>query len=243
MRKIFSMIMVALVALFVTSSCKLENGNNPDPDRANNLLWWEVNNSIHQHYDIFIAVAFLNDTMLEKSTVYDGYRLSEEMGADNIYTISYSDYGKLYRIKTDGKRLDEGGEWSIYLRLSNYEEYMKLGVVKGIVGESSKFNLLIEYNATPYYYINYTAESEMEYEYDKVRECLCVKYNTFKGVTWDASSPNDYAINFEVVEPLVLYTSIETGKINILYKDLVDSTSRQLSVVINNKITTFATPN
>ena len=83
----------------------------------------------------------------------------------------------------------------------------------------------------------------MEYEYDKINECLCVKYNTFKGVVWDASAPNDYAINFEVVEPLVIRASIEEGKIDILYKDLVDITSRQLSVVIANKVATYVTPN
>ena len=120
-----------------------------------------------------------------------------------------------------------------------------MGEVEGIIGETSKFNLLIDNSMCTIYGSNscYSAESEMEYEYDKINECLCVKYNTFKGVVWDASAPNDYAINFEVVEPLVIRASIEEGKIDILYKDLVDITSRQLSVVIANKVATYVTPN
>ena len=245
MRKIFSMIMVALVALFVATSCKIGEGSNPDPDRANNLLWRHVQVPINQHYEHFRAVAYLNDTLLDKSVVEGGYTPSNVVVENNIYTIYYgaTSYSKSYRIQTDGKRFDEGGVWTIYYRTSVYDEYKKLGEAKGIVGESSKFNLAIDNSACNYQNWYYSAESEMEYEYDNIRECLCVKYNTFKGVTWDVLYPNDYAINFEVVEPLVIRTSIEEGKIDILYKDLVDITSRQLSVVITNQNSTFVTPN
>ena len=247
MRKIFSMIMVALVALFVATSCKLDNGTEPDIDRAKNLLWWHVQVPINQHYEHFRAVAYLNDTLLDKSVVEGGYTPSNVVVENNIYTIYYgsTSYSKSYRIQTDGKRFDEGGVWTIYYRIGTNNEYKKLGEVEGIIGETSKFKFLIDSSMCTVYGSNscYSAESEMEYEYDKINECLCVKYNTFKGVVWDASAPNDYAINFEVVEPLVIRTSIEEGKIDILYKDLVDITSRQLSVVIANSTATYVTPN
>ena len=247
MRKIFSMIMVALVALFVATSCKIGEGSNPDPDRANNLLWWHVQVPINQHYEHFRAVAYLNDTLLDKSVVEGGYTPSNVVVENNIYTIYYgaTNYARSYRIEIDSKRLDEGGKWTIYYRIGTNNEYKKLGEVEGIIGETSKFKFLIDSSMCTVYGSNscYSAESEMEYEYDKIKECLCVKYNTFKGVVWDASAPNDYAINFEVVEPLVIRTSIEEGKIDILYKDLVDITSRQLSVVIANSTATYVTPN
>ena len=247
MRKIFSMIMVALVALFVATSCKLDNGTEPDIDRAKNLLWWHVQVPINQHYEHFRAVAYLNDTLLDRSVVEGGYTPSNVVVENNIYTIYYGAtiYARSYRIEIDSKRLDEGGKWTIYYRIGTNNEYKKLGEVEGIIGETSKFNLLIDSSKCTVYGSNscYSAESEMEYEYDKINECLCVKYNTFKGVVWDASAPNDYAINFEVVEPLVIRTSIEEGKVDILYKDLVDITSRQLSVVITNQNSTFVTPN
>ena len=49
MRKIFSMIMVALVAMFATSSCMLSSGTDPNPNRKDNLLWGRVNTAINQH--------------------------------------------------------------------------------------------------------------------------------------------------------------------------------------------------
>ena len=247
MRKIFSMIMVALMALFVATSCKLDNGTEPDIDRAKNLLWWHVQVPINQHYEHFRAVAYLNDTLLDRSVVEGGYTPSNVVVENNIYTIYYgsTNYARSYRIEIDSKRLDEGGKWTIYYRIGTNNEYKKLGEAEGIIGETSKFKFLIDSSMCTVYGSNsyYSAESEMEYEYDNIRECLCVKYNTLKGVTWDVLYPNDYAINFEVVEPLVIRTSIEEGKIDILYKDLVDITSRQLSVVIANSTATYVTPN
>ena len=225
---------VAILALMTLTACRLDTANDPDLDRGNNLLWWHVQVPINQHYEHFRAVAYLNDTLLDRSVVEGGYTPSNVVVENNIYTIYYgtTNYARSYRIEIDSKRLDEGGKWTIYYRI-------------GTNNESKKFNLLIDSSMCTIYGSNscYSAESEMEYEYDKINECLCVKYNTFKGVVWDASAPNDYAINFEVVEPLVIRASIEEGKIDILYKDLVDITSRQLSVVIANKVATYVTPN
>ena len=238
---------VAILALMTLTACRLDTANDPDLDRGNNLLWWHVQVPINQHYEHFRAVAYLNDTLLDRSVVEGGYTPSNVVVENNIYTIYYgaTNYARSYRIEIDSKRLDEGGKWTIYYRIGTNNEYKKLGEVEGIIGETSKFNLLIDNGMCTVYGSNscYSAESEMEYEYDKINECLCVKYNTFKGVVWDASAPNDYAINFEVVEPLVIRASIEEGKIDILYKDLVDITSRQLSVVIANKVATYVTPN
>ena len=243
MKKIFSMIMVALVALFVATSCELASGTDPNPNRANNLLWNRVNTAINLHFEHFLAVAYLNDTLLGKEVDNGGYEPTEVVVNDNIYTINYGStyYARSYRIKSDGKRLDEGGEWIIYYRESIYEEYEKLGVATGIEGETSKFKLSIDNSvyASHYYAYSYAAESEMEYWYDDVQDRLKITYNTFKGSTFDTSSQSDYVIEFEAVEPLVFGTEIEEGKIDILYKDLIQNTSRELTVEIANKIVTF----
>ena len=247
MRKIFSMIMVALAALFVATSCELASGTDPNPNRANNLLWNRVYTAINLHFEHFLAVAYLNDTLLGKEVDNGGYEQTEVVVNGNIYTINYGStyYARSYRIKTDGKRLDEGGEWTIYYRKSIYEEYGKLGMATGIEGESSKFKLSIDNSvcASHYYAYSYAAESEMEYWYDDVQERRCVKYNTFKGTSSDTSGQKDYMISFEVVEPLVIRASIEEGKIDILYNDNVENTSRSLSVVIVNRSVTFVTTN
>ena len=243
MRKIFSMIMVALAALCVATSCELASGTDSNPNRANNLLWGRVKDAIYLQYDNFMVVAYLNDKLLNKEYVSDIYPSYELEARDNIYTINCgsSYYVESYRIKTDGKRLDEGGEWLIYYRPSTYAEYAKLGVATGIEGEMSKFNLSIDNSAggDSYYAYSYAAESEIEYEYSDVTERLGVKFNTFKGSTFDTASQLNYIIEFEVVEPLVIRTEIEDGKVEILYKDLIQNTSRELTVEIANKIVTF----
>ena len=242
------MIMVALVALCVATSCKLANGTDPNPNRKNTLLWGRVNDVINQHYDHATAVAHLNDIMLDKSYIEIAYEPCDFMAEENTYTLRYgsTSSARSYRIKTDGKRLDEGGVWEIYYRTSTYAEYVQIGKATGIEGETSKFNLQINNEEFAQFYLAdyYAAESEIEYEYDDfLLDCLCVKYNTFKGTIAERSKQTDYTIDFEVVEPLVIYASIEQGKIDILYKDLVENTSRFLSVEIADKIVTFATPN
>ena len=248
MRKYISMIVVALAALFAATSCELASGTDPNPNRKNTLLWSRVNNAINQHYDHAVAVAYLNDILLEKSYyIGDVYRPSDLRVEDDIYTLNYGTTynARSYRIKTNGKRLDEGGAWAIYYRSSTYTEYVLLGKAVGVVGETSKFNLSIdnkEYASNHYTYC-YVAESEMEYEYDNLLDCLCIKYNTFVGTTSDVSSQSDYVIKFEAVEPLVFGATLEDGKIDILYKDLIQNTSRELTVEIADKIVTFVTPN
>ena len=248
MRKIFSMIMVALVALFATTSCKLASGTDPNPNRKDNLLWSRVNDAINQHYNHAVAVAYLNDVLLERSYyIGDVYLPSDLKVEGDVYTLSYgsTNYARSYRIKTDGKRLDEGGVWTIYYRTSTYTDYVQLGTATGFVGETSAFNLSIdniEY-ASHYYAYCYAAESEIVYEYDNALDCLCLQFNTFKGTISSTSSRSDYVIDFEVVEPLVIRTSLEQGKIDILYKDLVEKTNRFLRVEIADKMVTFVAPN
>ena len=243
MRKIFSMIMVALVAMFATSSCMLSSGTDPNPNRKDNLLWGRVNDAINQHYDHAVAVAYLNDVMLQREFVDSAYKHYELFEGTNAYTITYASNPDSYRIVTDGKRLDEGGVWTIYYRSSTYVEFGEVGKAIGIDGETSKFKLVVDNSHWGYtYYANsYTADSEIEYEYDDITDCLCVTFNTFKGFCSDEPTPTDYIIEFEVVEPLYIRASIERGAIDILYKDLIANTSRALTVEIENRDVTFAT--
>lgn len=237
MRRYFSIFVVALVALFTATSCQLESGTEPDLNRANNLLWGRVNDAINQQYDHFWAVAYLNDVMLDREYVESVYKQCEIVEGTNLYTITDASSNATYRIKTDGKRLDEGGVWAIYCRVGTYMEFSEVGKAVGIEGESSKFNLVVDNShwGYTYYADSYSAESEIEYGYDDVVECLCVQFNTFKGFCSDDPIPASYVIEFEVVEPLYIRASIEEGEVAILYKDLVEKTTRSLSVIIANR--------
>ena len=244
MKKYISILVVALVALFATS-CQLSSGTDPNPNRKYNLLWNRVNDAINQHYDHAVAVAYLNDVILEREYVNRVYWQSEIFEGTNAYTITYASHSGSHRIITDGKRLDEGGVWTIYYRSSSYVGFALVGKAVGIDGETSKFNLLVDNSGWGYtYYANsYSAESEIEYEYDNVMEGICVKFNTFKGICSNDPTPSDYVIEFEAVEPLYIRASIERGAIDILYKDLIANTSRSLTVEIANRIVTFVTSN
>ena len=248
MRRYFSIFVVALVALFTATSCQLEGGTEPDLNRANRLLWGRVNDALYQHHEHFLIVAQLNDTLLGKEYGRCPYPTCDITEKDGVYTIFYSQYNRTYRIKTDNKRLDEGGVWSIYVRYGSYGGFIELGKAEGIVGESSKFNLSIttaELGAGYGYAYCYSADSEVEYEYDDIAEGLTIRYNTVKGILADEqlSASDDYIVEFEVVEPLIIRATIESGKVDILYRDLVNNTSRSLTVEIVNKITTFAPKN
>ncbi|MBQ3026084.1 MAG: hypothetical protein IJD27_00990 [Alistipes sp.] len=248
MRRYFSIFVVALVALFTATSCQLEGGTEPDLNRANRLLWGRVNDALYQHHEHFLIVAQLNDTLLGKEYGRCPYPTCDITEKDGVYTIFYSQYNRTYRIKTDNKRLDEGGVWSIYVRYGSYGGFIELGKAEGVVGESSKFNLSIttaELGAGFGYAYCYSADSEVEYEYDDIAEGLTIRYNTVKGILADEqlSASDDYIVEFEVVEPLIIRATIESGKVDILYRDLVNNTSRSLTVEIVNKITTFAPKN
>ena len=247
MRKYISIVVVALVAMFMATSCQLENGSEPNANRANQLLWGRVNDAIYQQSNYAEAVAQLNDTLIGKSYPKQVYRQRELEVGENIYTLTYTSgyYTESYRIQTDGKLLNQGGVWTIYYRTGTYMEYVKLGQAYGIEGESSKFKLVIDdYELSHNYYNDYcyNAESEIEWEWDAIHECRLVKYNTFKGATGDSWKEADYTLDFEAVEPLVIRASIESGEIYIKYKDLVLLTNREVTVKIANKIVTFATP-
>ena len=247
MRKYISIVAVALVAMFMATSCKLESGTEPNPNRANQLLWGRVNDAIYQQFNYAEVVAQLNDTLIGKSYPKRVYTQRELEVGDNIYTLTYASgyYTESYRIQTDGKLLNQGGVWTIYYRPGTYAEYTKLGQAYGIEGESSKFKLVIDDYELRHNYYNgycYNAESEIEWEWDAIHECRLVKYNTFKGASGDSWKEADYTLDFEAVEPLVIRASIESGKIYIKYKDLVLLTNREVTVKIANKIVTFATP-
>ena len=246
MRKYILIVAVALVALFMATSCELASGTDPNPNRTNQLLWGRVSDAVYQQYDHAEAVAQLNDTLIGKSYPKTVYQPCDLEVGDNVYTLTYEKGYSLrsYRIKTDGRLLSQGGEWEIYYRTSTYMEYIKLGKAIGIEGEDAKFNLVIDNSEYSTYYNGYcyNAESEIEWEYDPIHEWRIVKYNTFKGTSTDSWRTPDYMINFDMIEPLTIRSSIEEGKIYIVYQDIVENTNREMIVKIANKIVTFASP-
>lgn len=243
MRKYISILVVALVALFTATSCQLESGTEPNPNKANQLLWRRVETALSGQYEHAQMVAWLNDYMLDVAwgETYEPITLSESEGVYTLRNTLDSDhYATTYRINTNGKRLNEGGEWILYVKYNSYMEYAKIGVVKGIVGENAKFAIDCEVShQTPYYN---ALKSEVEYSFNATEDIYELKFASCKGISTntDHATNMEYIIEFEATEPLV-YTgkTLWSGKIDILYKDNIAGAQRNLTVDIENKFVTF----
>ena len=244
MRRYFSILIVALVAIFATTSCQLESGTEPNPNRANQLLWRRVETALSGQYEHAQMAAWLNDYMIGGvwSETYEPIEVSEKEGVYTLSsTLSGDYYGATYRINTGGKLLNEGGEWVVYVKYGSYMEFAKIGVVKGVVGEDTKFSIECEVGyQTPHYN---TLQSEVEYLFNDVEEMYEFTFMECKGISTDtnnASNSVEYIIEFEATEPLV-YTdkTLWSGKVDILYKDNMAGTERNVTAVIERRFVTF----
>ena len=189
-------------------------------------------------------VAWLNDHIIGTvwGETYEPIEVSEKEG---VYTFSYlmsgDYYSTTYRINTGGKKLNEGGEWIVYVKYGAYMEFAKVGVVKGVVGEDTKFSIECEVShQTPHYN---ALQSEVEYLFNDVEEMYEFTFMECKGISTDtnnASNSVEYIIEFEATEPLV-YTDkpLWSGKIDILYKDNMAGTERNVTAEIERRFVTF----
>lgn len=244
MRKYIPILVVAFVALFMATSCQLESGTEPNPNKANQLLWRRVETALNGQYEHAQMVAWLNDYMIGEvwSETYEPIEVSENEGVYTFsYTMSGDYYATTYRINTGGKQLNEGGEWVVYVKYGAYMEFAKIGVVRGVVGENTKFSIECEVGyQTPHYN---ALQSEVEYLFNDVEELYEFTFMECKGISTDtnnASNSVEYIIEFEATEPLV-YTdkTLWSGKIDILYKDNMAGTERNVTAVIERRFVTF----
>ena len=244
MRKYISILVVALVALFMATSCQLESGTEPNPNKANQLLWRRVETALNGQYEHAQMVVWLNDYMIGEvwSETYKPIEVSENEGVYTFsYTMSGDYYATTYRINTGGKKLNEGGEWIVYVKYGAYMEFAKVGVVKGVVGENTKFSIECEVShQTPHYN---ALQSEVEYLFNDVEEMYEFTFMECKGISTDtnnASNSMEYIIEFEATE-LLVYTdkTLWSGKIDILYKDNMEGTERNVTAEIERRFVTF----
>ena len=206
-------------------------------------MWSRVQGVLSGQYEHILAIAQLNDTLRDAeygNKPYKAYNpdITEK---DGVYTLAYG-YERTYIINTTGKKLEEGGEWGVQVKYGTYMEPYKLGTVKGVVGEPTKFSIdfedLYAYRA-PY---SNALKADIEYYYNEPEECVDITFATAEGYSveqYETTTP-DYIIEFEATEPLVYYGGmLYSGKVDILYKDNILHTQRGVTVVIFNKFATF----
>lgn len=245
MRRYFSILAVAMATILLCS-CEFAEADSPDPQRANKLLWGRVEEGLHFEYRHAQVVAHLNDVMLSRTQLDAAYDKCEISDKDGIYTLDYSGskYGsQTYRILTNGKRLDEGGEWSIYVKYGSYMEFVYIGSAKGIVGQSNKFT--IKTGNPEWYHFDYfvSQESVVEYSIDEISEVLTLLMTSATGLnTDDLQNPEsaNYTIDYKLLKPLRFEKDeLISGKVDIVYRDVQAKSQRTVVVDIENKIVTF----
>jgi hypothetical protein len=243
MRKYISIFVFAIVALF-TTSCELNGGTTPDPNRANRLLWHRVENALYEQLDYIKPIAQLNDHICGTTYSKYPYEPCNIYESEGIYTMVYGDYSYSYRVVTNKKRLDDGGEWDFYLRYGTYMQYQLFGTVKGIVGESAKFTIdmgCMEWQRSAYYN---KVESEVEYALNPITEAFEITFANVDGISSDYTAEKDYLITFKSLEPILFIDNLLiSGQVNILYEDLVKQTKQEVTVSIVEKIITFVPNN
>ena len=243
MKKYISILVVALVALFATS-CELSSGTEPNPNKANTLLWNRTSDVFGCMTHHILVVAQLNDTLRGAeygNKPYGGY-IPTITEWDGAYKVAYG-YERTYTITTAGKRLDEGGEWTVDVKYGTYMEPYKLGTVKGVEGEPMKFSF--DFDDTYAYNSLYRSalKSDIELWYNADKACFDITFSNAEGFSVEhySSSTPDYIIEFKTTEPMVYEANeLYSGEVNILYKDNVSHTQRGVTVEIFNKFVTFA---
>ena len=249
MRRYISIFAVA-IALLAATSCKLDGGTQANPNRPNEMLWDRVYSALAEQHQHIQAVAFLND-MLGGVTWSDDNTPTDIEVKDGTYTFTYGNpqysLTTSYRIVTGGQRLDEGAEWTIYIRYGSYMDDEKIGSVRGVVGKPSRFSIALDSEIGYGTSYRNAIQAEVECAYNDSAKCADISLLTADGLSTDRGylgAESDYAIEFAAEEPVLFREGeLHSGKIEIRYKDYVLQTERRLVVNIVNKIITFAPEN
>lgn len=220
-------IIVALLALVCSTSCLLDSGSDPDMNRSKRIIYND--RAVHPIYQaqtyawyFVVADTFLYGSEEEQAAIKSSY--DDELMVEAIeggIRISRDDSRSYYTVTTDGKKLSEGGLWS----LTSGTATKLIVTATGIEGSDKTFCLQYNANST----------------YDKVDMDMVVSYN-YPVVSLYGSSllqdPNgEYSIDVTIdgTTPLVYsdkidYMGFESGVVDVVYRDLVDGTSKSFSV-------------
>lgn len=135
-------ILVAILALLGLTSCVIESGYTPKEDAAARTLYNRANDMLYMHAIAYAPYMIYADALLRddaeaidilKRDLYDNY--FTEILEDGVKIIHINGYVK---IKTGGKRLEEGGVWQLYFYDNDYVAY----TCTGVVGQQRSFTVM-----------------------------------------------------------------------------------------------------
>ena len=135
-------ILVALVAMLGITSCVIESGYTPAEDAAARTLYNRANDMLFMHAIAYAPYMIYADALLREDAEAVEILKTEEFSQ---YTAEILEDGVRLahvngstKVKTGGKRLEEGGVWQLYFYDNDYASY----TCTGIAGQQRSFTVI-----------------------------------------------------------------------------------------------------
>ena len=135
-------ILVALVAMLGITSCVIESGYTPNEDAAARTLYNRANDMLFMHAIAYAPYMIYADALLREDAEAVEILKTEEFSQ---YTAEILEDGVRLahvngstKVKTGGKRLEEGGVWQLYFYDNDYASY----TCTGIAGQQRSFTVI-----------------------------------------------------------------------------------------------------
>jgi hypothetical protein len=227
-------IIVALLALAMAVGCKIEDGTKPQVDGGKRVLWTATYAKVYNcyccgHYAIFAEALLADNQELAAAAnvvlEFDN-RLKVEIEPDRVVlTKELSAYDKqIYTITTNGKKLSEGGIWTIHFKHStngNGQDTL-LATITGTQGSEGVFGCRCQSDS------GYT-NSDITYTYS-VEQGIVATMN-FVGEVVDEGSKLTFTTQPQM--PFVIANKIlKSGAVDIAFEDIERATNRSFTTVV-----------
>ena len=238
---------IALVALLLLTACRIGEGNHPDKNAVDRLLYNRANTvlieaNLLSSFAIYADIYMSKDeaTMrLANAVLFKDYLITEaEDGL--IFKRVYSDGTMLdkYKITTGGKRLSEGVKW----QLTALDKLDRLSAQYQTRSDLDGGFYIEKVNNTPYY--SFEGKDRVSYHFDFNYSVSMDRLAVISNISGLCSIQGfDYTIDFTIQSsaPIEVLNCnrIDKGVIDIKYKDLVLSTEERTTAVIKEGLVSY----
>ena len=232
---------IALVALLLLTACRIGEGNHPDKNAVDRLLFNRTSNILHEanllssfaiYTDVYMS-GNESEQRLANAVLFKDYLITEaEDGL--IFKRVYSDGTMLdkYKITTGGKRLSEGVKW----QLTALDRLDRLSTQYQTRSDLDGGFYIEKVNDIPYY--PFEEKDRVSYHFDFKYSVSMDRLAVISNISGLCSIQGfDYTIDFTIQSSspaeILNCNRIDKGVIDIKYKDLVLSTEESTTAVIN----------
>ena len=240
---------IALVALLLLTACRIGEGNHPDKNAVDRLLFNRTSNILHEanllsSFAIYTDVYMSGDESekrLANAVLFKDYLITEaEDGL--IFKRVYSDGTMLdkYKITTGGKRLSEGVKW----QLTALDKLDRLSAQYETRSDLDGGFYIEKVNKTPYYGYYDVHPSKISYHFDFKYDVSMDRLAVISNISGLCSIQGfDYTIDFTIQSSspaeILNCNRIDNGVIDIKYKDLVLNTEERTTAVIKEGLVSY----